>query len=194
MSLYLLGWCLCQDKPYGNIILTTITFHAYNDNYKLWGFISLYIWSPKKISYRHHSMFNFFGCFDIVIILYFREFCMLYNVWLSLWHNCDITIILFSFITNYPIRFFIIKCSIKTESRISKEKEHFTSYQFAINQAYKKETNQKWTNFEIEYAQFCCSDCTKSLCLDIKNKMSVIEKSYNLVKILDTNDDNEEKC
>ena len=35
-------------------------------------------------------------------------------------------------------------------------------------------SNQKWTNCEIEYDQFCCSDCTKSLCLEIKNKMSAL--------------------
>ena len=27
--------------------------------------------------------------------------------------------------------------------------------------------NQKLTNSEIDYDQYCCSDCTKSLCLDI---------------------------
>ena len=26
-------------------------------------------------------------------------------------------------------------------------------------------SDQKWTNCEIEYDQFCWSDCTKSLCL-----------------------------
>ena len=32
-------------------------------------------------------------------------------------------------------------------------------------------SNQKLTNCEIEYDQFFCSDCTKTLCLEIKNKM-----------------------
>ena len=36
--------------------------------------------------------------------------------------------------------------------------------------------NQKWTNCDIEYDQMFCSDCAKSLCLDMKKKMSVIEK------------------
>ena len=49
------------------------------------------------------------------------------------------------------------------------------------------------TNCEIEYDQFCYSDCTKSLCLEIKKKMSVIDKSYNLFKALNMNDDKEEK-
>ena len=31
-------------------------------------------------------------------------------------------------------------------------------------------SNHKWTNCEIEYDQFCCSYCTTSLCLEIKNK------------------------
>ena len=50
------------------------------------------------------------------------------------------------------------------------------------------------THCEIEYDQFCCSDFTKSLCLDIKKKMIGLEKLYNLVKILSMNDENEGKC
>ena len=50
------------------------------------------------------------------------------------------------------------------------------------------------THFDIEYDQFCSSDCAKSLCLDIRNKISVLGKLYNLVKTLNMNDDNEEKC
>ena len=38
------------------------------------------------------------------------------------------------------------------------------------------EYDQKLTNFEIEYDQFCCSYSTKSLCLEIKKKMSALEK------------------
>ena len=52
-------------------------------------------------------------------------------------------------------------------------------------------SNQKWTNSEIEYDQFCCSDCTNSSCLNIKKKMSVLEKLYNLVRTLTINDYNE---
>ena len=54
-------------------------------------------------------------------------------------------------------------------------------------------SNHKLTHCEIVYDQFCCLDCTKSLCLEIKNKMSVINKLYNLVKTLNLNDDNEGK-
>ena len=43
-------------------------------------------------------------------------------------------------------------------------------------------SNQKWTNSDIEYNQFFCSDCTKSLCLEIKKRMSDLEKLYILVK------------
>ena len=50
------------------------------------------------------------------------------------------------------------------------------------------------TNCDIDYDQFCCSDCTKSLCLEIKRKMSDLEKLYNLVKTLNMNDDKTEKC
>ena len=32
------------------------------------------------------------------------------------------------------------------------------------------------------------------MCLEIKKKISVIKKLYNLVKTLNMNDDNEEKC
>ena len=52
--------------------------------------------------------------------------------------------------------------------------------------------NQKLTNCGSEYDQFCCSDCTKSLCLEIKNKMSALEKLYNLVKQFNISDDNKE--
>ena len=55
-------------------------------------------------------------------------------------------------------------------------------------------SNQKWSNCEIEYDQFCCSCCTKSLGLKIKKKMIVFKKLYNLVNTLNVNDDNKEKC
>ena len=41
---------------------------------------------------------------------------------------------------------------------------------------------QKVTNCENEYDRFCCSDCTKLLSLEIKKKMSALDKLYNLVK------------
>ena len=55
-------------------------------------------------------------------------------------------------------------------------------------------SNQKLTICEIDFDPFCCSDCTKSLCLDIKKRMWDLEKLYNLVKTLNINDDNMEKC
>ena len=54
-------------------------------------------------------------------------------------------------------------------------------------------SNQKLTRYDIEYDQFCLSDFTKSLCLEIKWKMIALEKLYNLVKTLNMNDDIEEK-
>ena len=54
-------------------------------------------------------------------------------------------------------------------------------------------SNQTLTNCDIEYDQFCWSYCTKSLCLDIKRKMSDIEQLYNRVKTLNINYDNMEK-
>ena len=68
------------------------------------------------------------------------------------------------------------------------------SQKFVTSEGRDDSSNQKLTNCEIEYDQFCCSDCTKSLCLEIKNKMSVLKKLYDLVKALNLNDDNEEKC
>ena len=55
-------------------------------------------------------------------------------------------------------------------------------------------SNQKLTNCETEYDQFCCSDFTNVVCLYIIDKMSALEKLYNLVKIFNMNDDNEKNC
>ena len=103
-SQYVLVWCLCQDKPYGAIILTTISFCSYNYNHKLWIFLSFYIWTPTKLLYKHWSMFLILGCFDIVTTILFCEKIMLYHVWLCSYHPCDINLLLFFFITNYSIR------------------------------------------------------------------------------------------
>ena len=94
-SRYVFGLSLCQDKPYGTIILTMISFRTYNDNYNLWSFLSLYILTPTKLLYKHRSMFLFFGYFYIVTIIFFHEFCMLYHVWLCSCHPCNITLIIF---------------------------------------------------------------------------------------------------
>ena len=37
-SLYVLGWCICQDKPYITIIVTTISFRAKKDNLQVMDF------------------------------------------------------------------------------------------------------------------------------------------------------------
>ena len=68
------------------------------------------------------------------------------------------------------------------------------SYQYITSEGREFLSTQKWTNCDIGYDLYCFSDCTKSLCLDIKMKMNVLEKLYLLVKILNMNDDNEEKC
>ena len=52
----------------------------------------------------------------------------------------------------------------------------------------------KSINCEIDYDLFCCPDCTESLCLDIKKKMNVLEKLCLLVRTLDMNYENQEKC
>ena len=51
---------------------------------------------------------------------------------------------------------------------------HYHSQKYITSEGGYNLSNQKWTNCEIEYDQFCCSDCTKSLCLEIKNKMSAL--------------------
>ena len=53
---------------------------------------------------------------------------------------------------------------------------HYDSQKYITSEGGDNLSNQKFTNCDIEYDQFCCSDCTESLCLDIKNKMSVLEK------------------
>ena len=54
--------------------------------------------------------------------------------------------------------------------------------------------NQKLSNCEIDYDLYCCSDCTKSFCLEIKKKKGALDKLYNLVKTLNINNDDMEKC
>ena len=49
------------------------------------------------------------------------------------------------------------------------------------------------TNCGIEYDQLYCSGFTKPWCLDIKKKITVLKKLYNLVKTLTINYDNEGK-
>ena len=49
------------------------------------------------------------------------------------------------------------------------------------------------TNCDITYDELCCRDCTKSLCLDIKKKMSNKEKFYSLVKRLNVEEEYNEE-
>ena len=53
---------------------------------------------------------------------------------------------------------------------------------------------QELTNCEIDYDQYHCYDCSQSLCLEIKNKRKSLDKLYNLVKILNTNNEDIDKC
>ena len=55
----------------------------------------------------------------------------------------DLTQLLFFFITNYPTRKNIFQVINYHGIKILKENEHFTSYQFAINQDYQKRTDIK---------------------------------------------------
>ena len=58
------------------------------------------------------------------------------------------------------------------------------SQKYIISEGGDDLSNQKWTNCDIEYDQYLCSDCNKSLCIEVKNKVSVLDKLYNLVKTL----------
>ena len=69
-----LGPCMCLDNAYVE-------------------FLSLYIWSTTKLLYKHRSMLWSFGSFDIVKIIFFHSFCMLYHVWLCSCHPCDLTLL-----------------------------------------------------------------------------------------------------
>ena len=95
-SRFVFRLCLCQDKPYGTIILTTISFCAYNNNYKLWNSLPFNIWIATNLLYKHQSMFWIFCCFYIVTITSFCAFCMLYNVWLGSCHPFYRTLLFFS--------------------------------------------------------------------------------------------------
>ena len=50
------------------------------------------------------------------------------------------------------------------------------------------------TNCEIDYDQYHCCDCSQSLCVEIKNKRKYLDKLYNLVEILNTNNEDIDKC
>ena len=67
-------------------------------------FLSFYIWTMTNPSYKHGSMFWIFGGFGIVTIIFFHAFCMSYHIWLCSCRPCDITLLFFFFINNYPIR------------------------------------------------------------------------------------------
>ena len=54
--------------------------------------------------------------------------------------------------------------------------------------------HQELNNCEIDYDQYHCYDCSQSLCLEIKNKIKSLDKLYNLVKILNTNNEDINKC
>ena len=138
---YVLGLCLCQDKPYGTIILTTISFSAYKDNWKLWSFYYFIFEHRQSYCISTEACFEFVGCFDIITITFLHAFVMLYNVSLSSCHPCDLTLLLFLLINNYPTRKTFFKWSIITELILSKMNQHFSGHQFAINKLYQIRRN-----------------------------------------------------
>ena len=66
-SRYVLGWCLCQDKSHGTISLTTISFRAYNDNYKLWSFYHFIF------EHRQSYCISTEACFEFLVVLIFLQ-------------------------------------------------------------------------------------------------------------------------
>ena len=68
------------------------------------------------------------------------------------------------------------------------------SQKYITSEGGKDLSNQKWTTCEIDYDLFCFSDCSKSLCLEIKKKRWALEKLDDFVKTLNKNDDNMEEC
>ena len=48
---------------------------------------------------------------------------------------------------------------------------HHDSHKYITSEGGEDLSNQRLTNFEIEYDQFCCSYFTRPLCLYIKEKM-----------------------
>ena len=54
--------------------------------------------------------------------------------------------------------------------------------------------HQELTHCEIDYDQYHCYDCSQSFCLEIKNKRKSLDKLYNLVEILNTNNEDIDKC
>ena len=53
---------------------------------------------------------------------------------------------------------------------------HHDSHKYITSGNLEDLSNQKSTNCEIDYDLYRCSDCTESLCLDIKNKIYALEK------------------
>ena len=53
---------------------------------------------------------------------------------------------------------------------------------------------RNWLIVNIDYGQYRCSDCSPSLCLEIKNKIKSLYKLYNLVETLNTNNEDLDKC
>ena len=57
-----------------------------------------------------------------------------------------------------------------------------------------KLVHKELTNCDIDYDQYYCYDCSQSLCLEIKNKRKSLDQLYNLVKVLNMNNDDINKC
>ena len=65
---------------------------------------------------------------------------------------------------------------------IEKNKIQQDSHKYITSEGRDGLSTHKLTNCGVEYDLYCCSDCTKSLCLDNKMKINVLEKLHLLVK------------
>ena len=100
-SRYVLGWCLCQNKQYGTIILTTISFCLYKNNYKWWSFYHFIFEHRQSYCISTESCLEFLVVF---ILLQLSFSCILYVI------SCMIVFMsplrsnstFLFFITNYP--------------------------------------------------------------------------------------------
>ena len=54
--------------------------------------------------------------------------------------------------------------------------------------------HQELTNCRIDYDQYHFSDCSQLLCLEIKSKRKSLDKLYNIVETLNTNNEDLDKC
>ena len=121
---HVLEWCLCEDKPYGTISLITISFFAYNENYKLWSFYHFIFEHRQSHCISTEACLGFLVAFILLLLYFFVHFlCYIMYDWVYV-TIANLTLLLFLFITNYPIRKNI--CQVINYNRIRTIKREWT--------------------------------------------------------------------